>query len=208
MNVLKWIKDQFGPKDPASKAERLYQKGLRLTREHRFQQAIPILEEAAMLNPVSASIHQVLGFSYSQVAGEYEGDEAAMNSWVNKAADTFWKAITLHREHGGLEQKQVTTAMEMVAAVDRINIGKSNTPPEDQRKTIFREYKSARESGFDFYAAAGDIIRGSSLTDMFGSLQRHSGGAEDKAIAHAMKKFGVTERQLRAMIQEGENKNW
>jgi tetratricopeptide (TPR) repeat protein len=208
MSIFDKLRDAFGTKDPIKKAETLYQKGLKAAKAERFRDAISVLEEAAKLNSQSAPIHNILAFSYSRVAGEYEGDETAMASWMSKAANTFWKAITLHRQNGGLEQKQLTTAMELVAAVDRINIIQSNVPPEAERKKIFLEYKSKRESGFDLFAAAGDIIRGDSLSGMFGSLQRHSGNAEDKAIEHVTRTFGLNERQVRAIMQEGENKKW
>jgi tetratricopeptide (TPR) repeat protein len=208
MSIAKTMQALFGQKDPTSKAEKLYKKGMRLTRQQEYRQAVPLLEEAGRLDPMSAQIHQCLGYSYSRVAGEYEGDEATMNSWMNRAADTFWKAITLHRAHGGLEQKQLTTAMELVAAVDRIKISNSNTPLEEQRRKIFLEYKSKKDSTFDLHSAAGAIIRGDSLTDMSASLRRHSNEAEDKAIAYAANKFNITERVLRAIIQEAENKRW
>jgi tetratricopeptide (TPR) repeat protein len=208
VSILKKLQDTFGPKDPNKKAELLYQKSLELVKREKFREAVSLLEEASGLNPVSAPIHNILAFSYVRIADEYTGDEKSMNYWVNKSAEIFWKAIMLHREYGGLEPKQVSTAMEMVAAVDRINMEKSNTPQEKQRKSIFVEYKSKRESGFDFFSAAGDIIRGNSLTDMYGSLRQHSSDAEGKAIAHVTTKFGISERQLRAIIQEGGNKKW
>jgi tetratricopeptide (TPR) repeat protein len=198
----------FGSKDPIKKAETLYQKGLKAVKAKRFRDAISALEEGAALNPQSAPIHNILAFAYSQVAGEYEHDEAAMNSWISKAADTFWKAITLHRQHGGLEPQQLTTAMGLVAAVDRIKMTQANVPPEEERKKIFLEYQSSKEARFDLFAAAADIGRGDSPSEMLGSLERHSGDAESKAIEHITKKFGIDERQLRAIMQEAETKGW
>jgi hypothetical protein len=201
MNILDRIKDVFRPKDPASRAERGYKKGLRLTRQRHFHRAIPILEEAATLNPVSAPIHQVLGFSYSQVAGEYEGDEVAMNSWMGKAADTFWKAITLHREHGGLEEKQLSTAIEIVSAFDRIQMQRSNVPAKDQRMKAYAAYRSRDASGLDFAGALHSFFNGR-------NLQASISDAESRMLTEVADKFKISERQMSAIIQEGESNGW
>jgi tetratricopeptide (TPR) repeat protein len=206
MSILEKVRNAFGSKEPIKKAESLYQKGLKAIDTDQFGEAISALEEGAKLNPQSAPIHIILAFSYTGIAGEYESDEVALNSWMNKAADTYWKAITLHRQHGGLDEKQWTKAMEIVAMVDRIKITQSNVPPEEERKKIFFEYKSKMEFEFDPFAAMGDIWRSDSLSSAYRSLQQHSGNAEDKAIQHLMSAFGINERQLRAIIQEGENK--
>jgi len=200
------------PKASTADAEKLYQKGLKFATQENFRQAIPVLEEAAALNPLSAPIHQVLAFSYSQVAGAYAADKAAMNSWVDKAADTFWKACTLHREHGGLEPTQLKRAIEFVAAVDRITMAKSNTPTEDQRKQIFRRYQSAKHSGSSsFESVAVDMIRCDSVTDMFRTLQKHEKhdrGVGERAVDSVAAEFKITERQLQAIIQEAATKKW
>jgi len=201
-------KEEFISEDPTKKAEALYQEGLNAVRAERFPDALTLLEEAAELNPQSAPIHNILAFSYFRVAAEHTGDEKRANSLAIKGADAWWTAIMLHRQHGGLEPKQLKTAMEFVARVDGVRMRETNTPPEAERKKIFLEWKARRESGFNFDAAAGDILKGRDLLEMAQAFSRHSGSAESKAIEHVSKTFGVTERQLQAIVMEGINKSW
>lgn len=206
MSIFKRL---FGSKDPSEKAENLYQKGLKLTRQHHYKDAVPILEEAAKLNQTSAAIHAVLASSYSQIAGEYEGDEQAMNLWMNKATDTFRKAITLHRQHGGLNHTQLTTAMDLVTAVDRINMDKSQSPPKNTRRKIFKEFTTLKEAKNDWQSGAWDaIMRGTDIADMTSRIEKPKADAEEKAMCEVARKYSTTEWQLRAIIQEGENKKW
>jgi tetratricopeptide (TPR) repeat protein len=200
--------DEIGNKDPKKKAEILYQKGLAAVKANRFREAIPILEEASKLNENSAPIHMLLALSYTRIAGDFENDEKTMYTWISKAADVYWKAIILHREYGGLDQKQLTTALEFVAAVDRIKMPQSNNLPEEQRKRIYLEYMSLKESKFDLSSVSRDIMQGKNLKDMHDSLQHYSKNAENNSIERVTKSFGINERQIRAIIQEGQNKRW
>lgn len=194
--------------DPKKKAETLYQKGLIAVKSNRFRDAIPLFEEASKLDENSAQIHILLALSYTRIAGEYESDENTMDAWIKKAADVYWKAIILHREYGGLDKQQLTTALEFVASVDRIKMSKTNNPPEEQRKRIFIEYMVLKDSGFDLLSVTGDMLQGKNLKDMNNSLQHHSKNAENNAIERVTKSFGINERQIRAIIQEGQNKKW
>ena len=194
--------------DPIKKAESLYQEGLNAVRAERFKDAVSLLEVAARLNPQSAPIHNILAFSYFRIGAENMGDEETINSLASKGADTWWRAITLHRQHGGLEPKQLTTAMEFVARVDGAKMRQANVPPEEERKKIFLEWKVRRESGFDFNAATGDMLKGRDLLEMTQAFSRHSGNAESIAIEYVTKTFGLNERQLRAIVMEGANKKW
>lgn len=204
MSILERL---FGSRDPGKRAERLYQKGLELTQQQHYREAVPILEEAATLNQTSARIHNVLAYSYSQVAGEHEGDEQSMDSWINKATETFKKAITLHRHHGGLDQTQITTATDMVAAVERISMTKSQSPPEDTRKEIFKEFIALKEANSDWQDQAWAIIAGTG-PDVGADIRRVKAEAEQKATNAVVEKHDITEWQLRGIVQEGENKEW
>jgi hypothetical protein len=102
-----------------------------------------------------------------------------------------------------------------MAMLDYVELKRSNTPLEEQRRAIFLEYKLEKdrevrkredESGF---VSIGDYMSGrTSLTNMYHSLQRDFNDGVDKAISHTAEKFGITERQLRVIILEGENKKW
>ncbi len=197
----------FGHKDPKKRAEHLYQKGLQLTRQEHYREAVPLLEEAIALDETSAPIHNVLAFSYSQVAGEYQRDEQSMNSLVNKAANTFKKALDLHRQHGGLNQTQITTAADLVAAVERITMEKSQSPPEETRKRVFKEFTELKEAKSGWQDQAWAIIRGTG-PDIAGDMNRVKAEAEQEAMNTVVNKYHITERQVRGILQEGANKNW
>ncbi|OHB67924.1 MAG: hypothetical protein A2Y77_03560 [Planctomycetes bacterium RBG_13_62_9] len=204
MSILEKL---FGSNDPKKKAERFYQKGLQLTRQQHYREAIPLLEEAVRLDGASAPIHNVLAFSYSQVAGEYEGDEQSMNSWMSKATDTFKKALSLHRQHGGLNQTQVTTATDLVAAVERITMDKSQSPPEETRRKVFKEFTTLKEAKSGWQDQAWAIIRGTG-PEIAGDMNRVKAEAEEKAMDTVVNKYHITEWQVRGILQEGANKNW
>ena len=64
------------------KVTMLYKKALKLVKKELFREASGILEKALKLNPESAQILVVLGFSYMRIADEFKDDEETMNSWV------------------------------------------------------------------------------------------------------------------------------
>ncbi len=75
---------------------------------------------------------------------------------------------------------------------------------EEERKKIFLEYKSRRESEFDFSSADSNIVRADDLVGMADASLQHSGKAESKAVEYVAKMFGISESQLRAIIRERE----
>ena len=109
-----------------------------------------------------------------------------------------------------------------MASVDCIEMNKSNVPPEDQRRAIFLEYESNRKQWLHYgerkhadelsdyeLKELGDIISGRvSAVDKLIQWQQKTDNSEVNAISHTTNMFGINERQLRAIIQEAENKKW
>lgn len=194
------------------KATMLYKKALQLVKKELFHEASDILKKASKLNPESAQILVVLGYSYLRIADEFKEDEESMNSWVNKAADISWKAIENHRKYGGLNQTQINEATDLVASVDRINMKNDQNLEVFTRMEIFKIFKINSHRSDDWQAGAWDAIAyGTDLADMMRRREkpaRPMAQPERKVKQELINSYKITERQLNAIIQEGENEGW
>jgi len=172
--------------------------------------AAELLEEEARLNPSSASVHFSLGAEYSRIANEYGNDEESIRPWAKKSRDSFKKAVDLALSSGGLNEKQIAIAQGAVNTFDRIMERDSPSIPEDQRKKIFADFMETHDTEFLLGSNLLPELRKSApgLGDMMQSIKRSGQQADATTYAIIAQKYELTEGQLRAIIEEGEQKKW
>jgi len=180
-----------------------------------FQDAARLLEETAQLNPGSAPVQFTLAATYSRLGAERPHDEDHARKWMLKSRDAFKKCLDLAPRSGGLNEKQLATAREAVTAFDRVAAIGSPTRPEGERKRIFADFMETHDSEFllgtniarEFdEAASGDP--GAGLVSMMQSLNRNAAQADAATYAKIGKKYQMSEGELRAIVDEGKQKNW
>jgi hypothetical protein len=210
--TMSWWKNSSagGTKDP----EELYKRALGLFGEQKFRDAATLLEETAELNPNSAPVYFTLGATYSRIAGEYGADEEKVHPWMKKSRDCFKRAVDLAATSGGLNEKQLCMARDVVIAFDRITEKDSPSVPEEQRRKIFADFMETHDTEFllgtniarEFEAASRSPSGG--LADMMQSFKRNAGQADAATYAKIGKKYSLSEGQLRAIVEEGKQKKW
>lgn len=99
---------------------KLYEHALGLFGEQKFRDATALLEEMAGLDPNATPVHFTLGACYARIGGEYGTDEEKIRPWAKKSRDSFKKALDLAATSGGLNEKQLSIARDVVIAFDRI----------------------------------------------------------------------------------------
>ena len=194
--------------------EKLYKHGVELFGKEKFREAVSVLEEAARLSPSSAPVHFTLGVTYSRIAGEFGSDEEKVRPWVKKTRDCFKKALDLAARSGGLNEKQLSTARDAVTAFDRITERDSPSVPEAQRKKIFADFMETHDTEFllgtniaqEFRTASWSPTGG--LADMMQSLNRNAAQADAATYAKIGEKYGLSEGQLRTIVEEGKQQKW
>lgn len=91
--------------------EALYRQAVGLFGQNKFSDAVRLLEQAAIKLPNSPAVFFTLGTTYMRAAPD--GDERAMIPWAQRSVSAFQKAVALHKQFGGLNDKQLATATEM-----------------------------------------------------------------------------------------------
>lgn len=194
--------------------EQLYKRGVELFGQEKFREAAEVLEETTMLNPGSAPVRFTLGATYSRIAGEYGSDEEKVRPWAKKSTECFRKAVALAPQSGGLNEKQLSIARDAVAAFDRIMEEKSTSLAEDQKRKIFADFMETHDTEFllgtNLAQEIGAASRSPSggLGAMMQSINRSGAQADAATYAKIGKKYGLSEGQLRAIVEEGKQKKW
>ena len=203
MNVIENIKKLFGSDNPVKKSARLYKKGLALAEKNHYREAVSLIEKAIALNKNSASFHNLLAISMANISREYiDKDETEITLWLNKAADAYWKAIIIDRRSNELDSHQLSNALDFVTSWDRAQMQRANSPSIDKRKEIYSKYKKGLSEAVSF-----DTFNNFLRKD---TLNLVSGVADKKRenFKNILNEFNLSERQIKAIIQEGENENW
>lgn len=192
-------------KDP----DQLYKHALELFRKEKFREAAEVLEETAGINPNSARVHFTLGGTYSRIAGEYRSDEDKLRAWAKKSVDCFRKAVGLASQYGGLNEGQLSMARDAVTAFDKIMAKESPSLPEDQRRKIFADFMKTQDTELLFGTnIAQELYDASSFEAMQQSVGRSGAQADAATYAKICNKYGLSEGQLRAIVEEGKAGKW
>jgi transposase-like protein len=195
---------QTAAKDP----EKLYRHAVELFGQEKFRDAAEILEETARLNPNSAPVRFTLGATYSRIAGEYGSDEEKVRPWMQKSRDCFKKAVDLATRSGGLNEEQLSIARNAVTAIDRVTERDSPSLAEDQRRKIFADFMETHDTEFLLGTNIAQKSAGADLLAMGQIFNRSAGQADAATYAKIGKKYGLSEGQLRAIVEEGKQKKW
>jgi hypothetical protein len=209
---MSWWKNLFA--GSAKNPEQLYKHALELFGQQKFRDAAAVLEDTARLNPSSAPVHFTLGATYSRIAGEYGKDEEKVRPWAKKSRDCFKKAVNLAPTSGGLNEKQLSIARDVVTAFDRITERDSPSLPVEQRQKIFADFMETHDTEFllgtNLAQEIGTAARSPALGlgAMMQSINRSGQQADAATYSKIGRKYGLSEGQLRAIVEEGKQKKW
>lgn len=170
----------------------------------KFRDAAEALEEAARLIPDSAPVHYTLGLTYSQIAGEYGSVEEEVRPWAKKSRDCLKKAVDLAMRFGGLNEDQLSLARESVTGLDRLMEEDSPPTAEDQRRKIFADFGDFRLKCVPQEPPAA----ATSPSGFLQSIARNTGQADATAYAKTVEKYGLSESQIKDIVEEGKQKGW
>ena len=85
---------------------------------------------------------------------------------------------------------------------------------EDQRKKIFADFMETHDTEFLLgtniaqEAVAASLNPGGGLGEIMQSLDRNAGLADEATYAKIGERYGLRERELRAIVEEGKKKKW
>ncbi len=114
-----FLKKLFGTNDSRD-PEELYRRAIELFDQERFRDSANFLEETVKAKPTSAAVYFTLGATYSRIAGECGDDEEKIRPWAEKSKEAFGKAVNLESQYGGLNEKQLSIAKNVVLTYGNI----------------------------------------------------------------------------------------